>query len=85
MPEAGARFRQNLSEIALAMGKAVPTCDCCLLEKPDAQVRAGFYPRDAQGKESEKAFLGFLCDECLAHVRRPGSAENRWLLKQVGL
>jgi hypothetical protein len=67
------------------MGKAMPTCDCCLLEKPDAQVRASFYPRDAQGKESDKAFLGFLCDECLAHARRPGSAENRWLLKQVGL
>jgi hypothetical protein len=55
------------------------------MQKADAQVRAGFYPKDAQGKESDKAFLGLLCDECLAHARRPGSAENRWLLKQVGL
>jgi hypothetical protein len=55
------------------------------MEKADAQVRAGLYPRDAQGKESDKAFLGFLCNECLAHTRRAGSAENHWLLKQVGL
>jgi hypothetical protein len=55
------------------------------MQKADAQVRAGFYPKDAQGKESDKAFLGLLCDECLGDARRPGSAENRWLLKQVGL
>jgi hypothetical protein len=55
------------------------------MEKADAQVRAGLYPRDAQGKKSDKAFLGFLCDECLAHASRPGSPENLWLLKQVGL
>jgi hypothetical protein len=55
------------------------------MEKADAQVRAGLYPRDAQRKKSDKAFLGFLCDECLAHARRPGSPENLWLLKQVGL
>ena len=67
------------------MGKAVPTCDCCLLERPDAQVRAGFIEEMLKEKESDKAFLGFLFDECLAHVRRPGSAENCWLLKQVGL
>ena len=49
----------------MAMGKAVPTCDCCLLEKPDAQVRAGFYLRDAQGKESDKPFLGFYVTNAL--------------------
>lgn len=37
-----------------------------------------------QGKESDKAFRGFLCDECFFNARRPGSPENRWLLKQVG-
>jgi hypothetical protein len=33
------------------------------MEKADAQVRAGLYPKDAQGKKTDKAFLGFLCDE----------------------
>jgi hypothetical protein len=46
------------------------------MEKPDAQVRPGFYPTDARGKKSDKAFLGFLCDECLFHARRPGSPET---------
>jgi hypothetical protein len=63
----------------------MPTCDFCLIEKADAQVRARFYPTDPQGKKSAKAFLGFLCDECLFHARRPGSPENLWLLMQVGL
>jgi hypothetical protein len=55
------------------------------MENADAQVRASLYPKDAQGKESDKAFVGFLCDECLAHARRPGSPKHFWLLKQVGL
>jgi hypothetical protein len=55
------------------------------MEKADAQVRAGFHPKDAQGKESDKPFLGLLCDDCLSRARRAGSVENRWLLKQVGL
>jgi hypothetical protein len=55
------------------------------MEKADARVRPDFYPKDAQGKESDKPFLGLLCDECLAHARRAGSVENRWLPKQVGL
>jgi hypothetical protein len=54
------------------------------MEKVDARVRAGLYPKDAQGKESDKAFLGLLCDECLAHTRRAGSAENHCLLTQAG-
>ena len=33
-------------------------------------MRAGFYPRDAQGKKSDSLRLGFLCDDCLAHTPR---------------
>jgi hypothetical protein len=55
----------DLSEIALAMGRAMPTCDCCLIERADAQVRAGLYPKDAQGKESDKAFVGFYVTNAL--------------------
>jgi len=55
------------------------------MEKTDARLRAGFNPSDPQEKKSDKAFVGFLCDECLFHARRPGSPENVCLLKQVGL
>lgn len=41
--------------------------------------------RDAQGKMATKAYLGFLCNDCLDKCRKPGSTENHWLLKQVGL
>jgi hypothetical protein len=67
------------------MRTTTPNCDCCLMEKTDARVRAEFYPSDPQGKKSAEAFLGFLCDECFFHAHRPGSPENFWLLKQVGL
>jgi hypothetical protein len=33
------------------------------MEKTDARVRAEFYPSEPQGKKSDNAFLGFLCDE----------------------
>ena len=59
-----------------------PLCDCCCREKPDASLRPGLYPTDAHGKRTERAFKGFICDDCLAKARQPGSAENRWLLKQ---
>src|SRR5258708_12108175 len=59
-----------------------PLCDCCCREKPDASPRPGLYPTDAHGKRTERAFKGFICDDCLARARQPGSAENRWLLKQ---
>jgi hypothetical protein len=55
------------------------------MEKTDARVRAEFYPSEPQGKKSDNAFLGFLCDECFFHAQRPGLPENFWLLKQVGL
>jgi hypothetical protein len=32
-----------------------------------------------------KAYLGFLCDDCLGKVRQSGTSENRWILKEVGL
>ena len=62
----------------------MPTCDCCLMEKADAQVRAGLYPKDAQGKKTDKAFLGFLCDErvcgeLLICVENQQFATHRWL------
>ncbi len=60
-------------------------CDCCRKEKVDADVRPGLYPRNAQGKMATKAYLGFLCDDCFDKCRKPGSAENQWLLKEVGL
>lgn len=60
-------------------------CDCCLMVKPDVHVRTGLHPTAPPGKMSDKAFYGFLCDECLLSARRPGSPENTWLLKQVGL
>ncbi len=79
-PPLGGHYAQSA-----AMGRAAPLCDWCFMEKPDAQVRAGLYPTDAQGKKSDRPFLGLLCDECFFRARRPGSAENLWLLKQVRL
>jgi hypothetical protein len=72
-------------DLSGAMARGAPICGCCFMEKPDARVRANLHPTDALGKKSEKAFLGILCDECLAHALRAGSPENLWLLKQVRL
>jgi len=65
------------------MGRIGLICHCCFEETPDARVRDSYYPTDSQGMKSDKAFLGPLCDECLSRARRAGTAENRWLLKQV--
>ena len=77
---AGTTFHEHP---ASSMGRITRICDCCFEEKPDARARAGFYPTDAQGTKSDKAFLGPLCDECLSRALRAGTAEHRWLLKQV--
>jgi len=60
-------------------------CDCCLKEKPDAEIRPGLYPLDAQGKRASRAYLGFLCDDCLEKAKQSGSRENQWILREVGL
>jgi hypothetical protein len=60
-------------------------CDCCRKEKPDACVRPGLYPVDASGNRAKLAYLGFLCDSCLEKARTVGTAENGWILKEVGL
>jgi len=60
-------------------------CDCCHREKPDAAAHPSLYARDAEGRIARHAYLGFLCDACLTEIRKPGTPENLWLLKQVGL
>jgi hypothetical protein len=58
-------------------------CGCCFKEKTDAHFRPGLYPVDDSGKVATKAYVGFLCEDCLAKARSSGTPEHRWLLRQV--
>jgi hypothetical protein len=48
-------------------------------------IRSGFYPTGGHGADTQRAFLGLLCDDCLSRASQEGSPENRWIVKQVRL
>ncbi len=58
-------------------------CDCCRRDKPDVKIRVGLRGIDSQGNSTTKPFHGPLCNDCLAGTDRSGSAEQRWLLRQI--
>ena len=61
----------------------MPACDCCGREKLDVKIRVGLRGIDSRGKSTVRPFHGPLCDDCLALTSRIGSAEQRWLLRQI--
>jgi len=58
-------------------------CDCCGSYKPDVRIRVGLRGLDHRGHRTAQPFHGPLCNECLSRTSRIGSAEHRWLLRQI--